>query len=184
MENVKGDMGNWQNRVCNDIYWSMQKRIIIKNGKKYSVNCPSSEDVGPAAANGDLWMQSTDLLWYQINLSGTSGSLISPLIIYVNQTSSTWQSVGGQDYGYQLLACSDNTASYQVYLSGSAGDVSCSISQTPWAYDQFNCKPYLLLRSLTDDYFYPVYARSGSIYPYPDPNGRTWLINTCPPALT
>lgn len=157
----------------------MQQRTIVNNGKRYIVNCPSAEDVGPACEAGTLWMQSTDLNWYSVNLTGTSAS--NDLAFYVNQTPLTWQSVGGQDFGYQLLACIDNTASYQVYLSGSAGGVTCSIAQTPWAYDQLNCKPYLLLSSITDGYFYPVYARSGSIYLFPDPNGRVWMFNTSPP---
>lgn len=157
----------------------MQQRVIVNKGKRFIVNCPSSEDVGPACEPGTLWMQSTDLKWYAVNLTGTSAS--NDLAFYINQTPLNWESVGGQDFGYQLLACVDNTCSYQVYLSGSAGDVTCSIAQTPWAHDQWNAKPYLLLTSLTDGYFYPVYARSGSIYLFPDPNGRVWMKSTNPP---
>ncbi len=157
----------------------MNQIYVKSKGKTYRVNAPSSEDVGNACSPGSLWMQSTDLLWYSTNLTGTSSS--NNLSIYVNQTPLNWVSPGGQDYGYQLLACIDNNATYQVYLSGSTGDVSCSISQIPWAYDQSNTKPYLLLQSLSDEYFYPIYARSGSIYLFPNPNEKVWLNNTSPP---
>lgn len=162
------------------IFIYMQQRIVVSNGKKYRVNCPSSEDVGPACSPGTLWMQSSDLLWYAINLTGTSAS--NNLSFSVNQTPLTWVSPGGQDFGYQILACVDNTASYQVYLSGSAGYVTCSISQTPWAYDQSNTKPYLFLQSITDGYFYRVYAKTGSIFLYPDPYSRIWMNNDSPPS--
>ena len=155
----------------------MQKRIVINNGKKYIVNCPSSEDVGPACEPGTLWMQSTDLLWYAVNLTGTSAS--NDLGIYVNQTPLAWESVGGQDFGFQLLTYSSSV--YQVYLSGSAGDVTCSIAQTPWFGGNSDGKPYLLLSSLTDGYFYVVSAQSGSMYLYPNPKSRVWLYNTSPP---
>jgi hypothetical protein len=157
----------------------MQKRIVINKGKTYLVNAPSTEDVGSLAPMGTLWMQSiTDNNWYSINLTGTSAS--NDLAIYVNQTPLEWESPG-QDFGYQLLYCYDNNTVYQTYLSGSAGNVTMSISQTPWS-SNFDYKPYLLLQSLTDSYFYTVSARSGSIYLFPNPTSRTWLYNTSPPA--
>ena len=157
----------------------MQRRIVVNNGKKYLVNAPFSEEVGSLAPMGTLWMQSiTDNKWYSVNLTGTSAS--NDLALYVNQTPLTWESPG-QDFGYQLLYCYENGNVYQTYLSGSAGNVTMSISQTPWS-SNFDYKPYLLLQSLTDNYFYTVSAKSGSIYLYSNPNSRVWLYNTSPPA--
>lgn len=149
----------------------MQKRIVFNKGKKYIVNAPCLNDVGPACEVGTLWMQSTDLNWYAVNLTGTSAS--NNLAPYVNQTPLTWQSVGGQDFGFQLLYCNDNNNVYQAYLSGSAGDVTMSISQTPWPSNA-DYKPFLFLKSITDGYFYTLSAKSGSIYLYPNPNSRIW----------
>ena len=150
----------------------MQRRIIIRNGKKYLVNVPSGVDcdfgAGPGVETGILWMLNiTDGLWYEVTLTGTSGSLIQSASFYVNPTPLSWAS---NDLGYQLLYNSGSV--YQVYLSGSSPTMS--ISQTPWP-DNSDYKPYLLMKSTTDGYFYPVYAASGSIYLFIDQNNRVWM---------
>ncbi len=149
----------------------MIKKTIIKNGVKYIVNAPGwNDDVGPGAPAGTLWMQSiTDGNWYAINLIGTSGSTA----IYVNPTPLTWQSPG-QDFPYQLLYCYQNDNVYQTYLSGSGANVTMSISQTPWPVSG-DYKPYLWLQSITDQYFYAVYAKSGSITLFVDQNSKKWM---------
>jgi len=153
----------------------MQKRIVIKNGKKYIVNTPGWEDgIGPGAPFGTLWMLSTDGNWYEVTLNGTSGSFANSSSLVVNQTPLTWAS---NDSGYQLLLCPQDNLVYQAYLSGSAGDVTMSISQVPSgsAMAGGDYKPYLLMRSTVDRYFYPVYAKSGSIYLFTDQNARVWM---------
>lgn len=154
----------------------MQRRVIISNGKRFLVNVAGfSEDVGPSAPMGTLWMQSiTDGFWYEINVTGTSGSTA----IYVNPTPLTWQSPG-QDFGYQLLLCPDDGKVYQTYLSGSGNNVTMSVSQTPWASNA-DYKPYLLLESKTDGYMYPVFIRSGSIYFKIEDNYRVWMNGEIP----
>ena len=141
------------------------QRTVINKGKKYRVNVADFDGVGPSSDFGTLWMQSTDLNWYAVNVSGSG----LPATIYINQTPLTWQSIGGQDFGYQLLYCADNGNVYKTYLSGSAGNVTMSISQTP-APSNLDYKPYLLLKSITDGFSYPVYAKSGSIYLFTDTN--------------
>ena len=155
----------------------MNRRIILKNGKKYIVNCSGwNDDVGPGAPAGTLWMQSiSDGLWYEVNITGTSGSTS----LYVNPTPLTWQSPG-QDLGYQLLLCPDDNKVYQTYLSGSASNVTMSVSQTSWPISS-DYKPYLFLTSITDGYMYPVYIRSGSIYFEINDNGRVWMNGGTPP---
>lgn len=164
----------------------MQRRVIRKDGKTYIVNVPWYDDyvlgpsygVGPGAPTGELWMQSTDLYWYSVNLTGTSGSLTNPLRFNVNQTPLNYAS---NELGFQLLICNQNGNVYRVYLSGSSGDVTASISQTPWPRND-DYKPYLLMKSVTDGYFYPVYAVSGSISLYIEQNNRFWLDGGTPPA--
>ena len=162
----------------------MRKLVVIRNGKKYLVNTPDWGDsgdesgVGSPAPVGILWMRSiTDGLWYEITLNGTSGSFVNSSSLSVNQTPLTWTS---NDLGYQLLLCPDNNQVYQTYLSGSAGSVSMSISQTPWPISS-DYKPYLWMQSTADRYFYPVYARSGSVYLWTDQNGRVWMNGGTPP---
>jgi len=164
----------------------MRKRIVIRNGKKYIVNTPDDGDcgwgdgVGPGGQAGTLWMKSiTDDLWYEVNLVGTSGSFLNPPTIYVNPTPINWVS---SDLGYQLLYYSSSV--YQTFLSGSGAAVTMSISQTPWP-DSSDAKPYLLLRSLTDGYYYPIYAKSGSIYLEVNQNNRVWMDpQTSPPIIS
>ena len=135
----------------------MQKRIVIKNGKKFIVNAPCwSDGVGSGAPQGTLWMMSTDNKWYPVNVSGSAPNIV----VYVSQSALTWQSPS-QDAGNQLLLA-NNGNSYLVYLSGSVPNVNFYVSQTP-----FNASPKLnlLLSSVTDGKFYVVAlnATSGSI---------------------
>ncbi len=128
----------------------MIKRVIIKDGKKYIVNCASwNDDVGPGAPPGTLWEQSiTDGNWYNINVSGSGMNAV----IYI--TTSSWQSPG-QDYGYQLVQATNGEV-YQVYLSGSGTNATLQVAQTPWPI-QSDYKPYLYLLSVTDGNYYDVY---------------------------
>jgi len=160
----------------------MNKRIIINKGKKYIVNAPGyNDDVGPAAPSGVLWMKNiTDGLWYEVMLSGTSGSLIQSASFNVNQTPLNFYS---NELGYQLLYCYQNDEVYQVYLSGSTNNATMSISQTPWPVSD-DYKPYLWMKSTTDGYYYPVYASSGSIYLFVDQNGRRWMDYPYTPSVT
>ena len=105
--------------------------------------------IGSGCAIGTLWMQSTDNNWYEINITGSSGSAA----VYVNQTPLIWQD---NSLGYQLLQANGGDV-YKVYLSGSSGDVSMSIEQTPWP-SNLDYKPYLFMRSATDGCFYVVSA--------------------------
>jgi hypothetical protein len=127
-------------------------------------------------------MLSTDGNWYEITLTGMSGSLIQTASLSVNQTPLTWAS---NDLGYQLILCYGDNKVYQVYLSGSSGDVTMSIAQVPSgsAMASGNYKPYLLMKSTTDGYFYPVYAVSGSMYLLVDQNGRAWMDSTQNPPI-
>lgn len=147
--------------------------MVINNGKTYRVNCVSLDDVGPSAAPGTLWEQSTDdSLWYAVNLAGTSAS--NDLAISINQTPLTWVSPGGQDFPYQLLLCTDGNV-YQVYLSGTAGSVIMSVNATP-APNNLDYKPYLLMQSLTDGCFYMVSLTAGPTITI-NPNSRMDLRN-------
>ena len=158
----------------------MIRRTIIKNGKKYLVNAPGWEDgIGSLAPPGTLWEQSiTDNSWYSVNVFGPSGSVVT----YVNSTPLTWQSPG-QDFGYQLLYNDFDGNVYQVYLSGSGIDADLLISQTPWPLNS-DYKPYLFLQSVTDNYFYKVYASGsvGSVELVVDQNG-IWMGGGTPPVI-
>lgn len=112
--------------------------------------------IGFGCEPGRLWMKSTDGNWYELTLSGSSGSAA----ISVNQTPLTLQD---NSLGYQLLQANDNKV-YQVTISGSSGSVAIAISQTAWA-NSFDYKPNLFMKSLTDQCFYVVSAvnTSGTI---------------------
>ena len=130
----------------------MIKKTVIKNGKKYIVNAPGWEDgIGPGAPDGTLWMRSTDLNWYAVTLTGTSGSAA----ISINQTPLTWQSPGG-DAGFELVYNNTTNKPHQVLLTGNAGAVAISVNQTPWS-NLLDYKPFLGLKS-TDGNFYYVFV--------------------------
>ena len=133
----------------------MIKKTIIKNGKKYIVNAPGwNDDVGPGAPAGTLWMRSvTDNSWYVVTLTGTSASAA----LSINKTASVWQSPG-QELGYQLVL-SNNGNVYQVYLSGSAGNITSKTAVWPIVSDY---KPYLWLKS-TDGNYYNINISASSI---------------------
>ena len=148
----------------------MQKRIVIRNGKKYVVNTPSYGDcgwedgIGAGAPTGTLWMYDADAGgWFAITLTGTSASAM----LHVDQNALTWAS---NDLGYNLLYDNSNGKVYQTYLSGSSGSVNIYLSQTPWP-DQTDYKPYLWLLS-TDNYFYAVYASGSAPVFFVDQNSR------------
>jgi len=155
----------------------MLKRVIIRNGKKYIVNVVSWDScdeagVGPGAPAGTLLMQSiTDGLWYEITLTGTSGSAV----VSVNQTASAWKSPG-QDFGYQLVLGGGGSV-YQVYLSGSAGSVVIKTAAWPLSGDY---KPCLRLLS-NDGNFYNVNISGSSLLV--DQNSKWWPSwpNATPP---
>lgn len=155
----------------------MLKRVIIRNGKKYIVNVASWDScdeagVGPGAPAGTLLMKSiTDSNWYEVTLTGTSGSAA----VSVNQTASTWKSPG-QDFGYQLILGSGSVV-YQVYLSGSAGAVTTKVAAWPLGGDY---KPYLFMKS-TDGNFYNVGVSGSSLLV--NQNSKWWPSqpNAIPP---
>lgn len=124
--------------------------------------------IGSGCDVGILWMKSTDDNWYQISLTGTSASAA----ISVNQTPLAWTD---NSLGYQLLRASDAKV-YQVFLSGSAGDVTMSIQQNSQSND-YDYKPHLLMKSITDGYFYAVSASvSASVVSLVvNQNSKVWL---------
>jgi len=146
----------------------MERRIVKKDGKKYLVNVSGyNDDVGPLAPAGTLWLQSiTDNLWYSVNLTGTSASAAR----YVNPVSLDWQSVGGQDFGYQLVQNITNNQVYQVYLSGSGAAATVLVSNNSWSLNT-DYKPYLYLTSISDNNFYIVNI-TGSVALIVDQNSK------------
>lgn len=132
----------------------MNRRIVIKNGKKYLVNTAGwNDDVGPGAPLGTLWMQSiTDGNWYAVTLTGTSASAA----ISINQTP---LALSTSDLGYQLISSNNGGAVYQIYLSGSAGSVAIKNALWPITSDW---KPYFLLQS-TDGNYYNVNVAGGNL---------------------
>lgn len=139
----------------------MIKKVVIRNGKKFIVNTPDWNDfggsdfgVGPGAPAGTAWMLSSDGNWYEVSLTGTSGSAT----ISINQTPLTWQSPGADDAGYQLVYNSDDNQTYQVYLTGNAGAVTINVNPTPWS-NPTDFKPFLSLKSEDDNSFYQVVLR-------------------------
>lgn len=113
--------------------------------------------IGPGSPAGFLWMQSSDLNWYQISLSGSNPSAS----LYINQNPLTYGSssdaglyVDPQSFGYQLLQGSDGNV-YPIFLTGNSGSVTMNVSQSTWP-NIYDYKPYLLLRSITDSRFYIV----------------------------
>jgi len=124
----------------------MQKRTIIKNGRKYIVNAPGWEDgIGPGCPTGTLWLKSNNGSWYAVNATGIAGSVTT----VVNQTT-----IGYQDnsLGSQIVACDDGK-SYLVYLTGVPNSVTLTISQSAYGTASINAKPYLLLQSTDRNYY-------------------------------
>jgi hypothetical protein len=148
----------------------MRKRIVIRNGKKYIVNTPDDGDcgwedgIGPGGPAGKLWLlNSTDGLWYEVSLTGTSASAI----IYVNQTPLNWAS---NDLGYQYLCYGGG--SYILSVSGSTNQVTASLAAGPLTSS--DCKPNIWLQSISDGYIYSVSA-TGSTKPFVDQNSKRML---------
>jgi hypothetical protein len=104
-------------------------------------------DVGSGASVGTLWMTLSGS-WYECMISGSSGSAA----LYVNQVSLSLQD---NSLGYQLLRAGNDV--YPVYLTGTAGSVSMSISQSEWD-NNLDYKPHLLMKSISDGCFYIVSA--------------------------
>ena len=133
----------------------MQKRIVIKNGKKYIVNTVGWDDgVGAGCPEGTLWMTSVaNGLWYAINATGTAGSAA----VSINQTTIGWQD---NSLGYQLVSA-DNGNIYAVYLTGIPNSVVFTVSQSAYTGSS-GAKPYLLLQSVTDGNYYQFYLKNNS----------------------
>lgn len=112
----------------------------------------SDYGIGSGANVGFLWMTLSGS-WYECSITGSSGSAA----LYVNQATLNWQD---NSLGYQLLRANDAKV-YQVYLSGITGSISMSVSQSEWP-NNLDYKPNMLMKSITDGYFYIVSARSGS----------------------
>lgn len=146
----------------------MMRLIRIVNGKKYLVNAPGwNDEVGPASAPGHIWMQSNDGNWYDVSLTGTSGSAA----VFINPTPLNWASPLGIDYPFQLLYDQTNGGVYQVYLTGTGAGTTLNVSQSAY-YNSSSYKPYLLLQS-TDRFFYPLFVSgAGPITVQVNQNGR------------
>lgn len=126
----------------------MIKKIVIKNGKKYSVNAPGWDDgIGAGCPVGTLWMLSDDASWYAVQVSGSGGGAD----VYVDQTALTYVD---NALGIQLVLC-DNGNSYETYLLGTSPTVTFNVSQSAYSGSS-PPKPYLFLESITDHNFYVV----------------------------
>lgn len=130
----------------------MNKRIVIRNGKKYMVTVPSygcgdDEGIGPGTPSGILWMTSTDKNWYSVAMSGSAGSAS----LKVNQTALTYND---NSLGYQLLAADDGKT-YAIFLSGVPNSVTFTVSQSAFIGSAYP-KPDLLLQNATDGNYYIV----------------------------
>jgi len=138
----------------------MIKRIVLKKGKKYIVNCVGWEDgIGPGGPSGTLWMKSTDGNWYAVSITGTNPSAT----IYINQSPLQYYGNNFQtnDLGYQLLNGSGGNI-YQIYLSGNAGSVTINVNLVP-VLGVGNGKPYFNLQSITDTAYYQVYLNASNV---------------------
>src|SRR6266404_4189095 len=131
----------------------MNKRVIIRNGKKYIVTVPSyssgdESGVGAGGPTGILWMTSTDGKWYSVAVTGSAGSVS----IKVNQTALTYSD---NSLGYQIVACDDGK-SYAVFLTGVPNSVTFTVSQSAAFTGTSYSKPDLLFQNGTDGNYYMV----------------------------
>ncbi|HQI46554.1 MAG TPA: hypothetical protein PLC59_10905 [Bacteroidales bacterium] len=155
----------------------MQQRIVVSNGKRFRVNCPTEDGVGAGFAAGQLVMKSfDDNKWYIVTASGSAGDVD----IHVNQSPLPFtygpvysqqqltasivdnQSFFEQNFPYQIVASDDGNA-YAVYLTGTPPTVTFTISQSIYgkAYitNSLNAhfdiaKPHLFLQNITDGNYY------------------------------
>lgn len=104
--------------------------------------------IGSGANPGFLWMKSSDGNWYELFITGSSGSAA----VAINQTPLTWQD---NSLGYQLLKASSSV--YPIFLTGNSGSVTLNVSQSAWG-NNLDFKPYLFMKSVTDQCFYVVSA--------------------------
>lgn len=130
----------------------MNRRVIIRNGKKYIVTvpiygCGDDEGIGPGTQTGNLWMTSTDGNWYSVKVTGNSGSVS----LNVSQSALTYSD---NSLGYQLLACDDGKT-YAVFLTGVPTSVAFTVSQSAFT-GTASPKPDLLLQNNTDGNYYMV----------------------------
>ena len=133
------------------------KYLYVKNkGKTYRITKPTTfeDGIGAGCPSGTAWLQDGTGSWYSVQLTGLSGSL-SYSITAIPAAS---QSVGmnANDFGFQLVQANDSQ-NYQVYIT--AGP-TLTISQSIAPYN--SSKPYLFLRSLTDDAYYYVSANNSA----------------------
>jgi hypothetical protein len=120
--------------------------------------------IGGGCSPGTLWMRASDTNWYQINITGsTPAATINISQLPITYSGSIVCFVDAS-IGYQLLQADDGVV-YAVYLIGSSSSsVSLNVSQSAWS-NQYDYKPYLLLKSITDGKFYiaGLHNSSGTI---------------------
>jgi hypothetical protein len=132
----------------------MQKRIVINKGKKYIVNAPGGDDgIGAGCPSGIAWLQDDLDAWQSVQLTGLSGSLVTPLAFSITPISTNSVGMNANDFGFQIIMANDNL-NYEVSVD-SAGP-TLVIDQTP--SDYASSKPFLFLQSITDGAYYYVSA--------------------------
>ena len=141
----------------------MQTLTITNGGKRYRVNVPTEDGVGPGFPIGSLVMKSPDNnSWFIITSSGSMASATAS--VYVSQsalsfiTGSDGTNYYDQNFPYQLLAAPDGYA-YAVSLTGSIPNITAIVSQVAWGKSYITnsqnaiidtAKPSLSLQSISD----------------------------------
>ena len=157
----------------------MQQVRVKSNGKNYLVNVSSGDDMGVGAgfAVGQLVLKSyTDSKWYMVRASGSAGTVQmvvsqsalpftnGPIYQQYNTTASIvgYMDFFEQNYPWQIVA-SNNGLAYQVYLTGTAPNVTLVVSQSAYGKAFITtsmnaviptAKPQLFLQNISDGNYY------------------------------